>query len=109
MSENVYTGEERRVSPYEQFCKPAFVEIKEDIKHLRGETDIIKQKLFNGLSELPAEVKSVRGEVKWIQRLIVTLLISIILGGGAGVLGWVAKFSALETQLHTISKHLEEK
>ena len=94
---------------YEETCKDKFREIENDfyktivdlkndlIIPMREDVSNTKTKVFNGLNGLP-------GEVKWLKRILVSILISIVLGGGSGLVYWAQRMTQLES---LIKYHME--
>jgi len=78
-------------------------ELRKDLRPLSDKVQSHDVKLNNGLSELP-------GEIRWVRNLLVMMLISLLLGGGAGLWAASDRFSRLETkvEIHQEDGHRRE-
>jgi len=78
-------------------------ELRKDLRPIADKVHAHDAKLNNGLSELP-------GEIRWVRNLLVLMLISLVLGGGAGLWAAPDRFSRLETkvEIHQGDGHRRE-
>lgn len=70
---------------YNKYCHHDFIRIEKDIKEVR-------ERVFNGLSNIPKEVE-------WLRRTLIAGLLTIILGGGAGLGVWIYRLGRLESRV----------
>lgn len=99
-----YNGPDRRTVPefYQVVCSPRLTRIEQMQDEMSRDVRDVREKVFNGLSDLPEQMK-------WLRRLLIGLLVSVtLMFGGLFLQNALATIKLQQHMKHTQEAVVEE-